>query len=186
MKQIEVKFDAKAKDVLANTLDLGGASIIEIPANSRLTLDGNKLLQLLIAKNVDVDAEVDFADAYSPYTGILLGCVVELGAYLHLSALPHMLYAYDSSADTYVKWSIDNPNGMHTETQVETPTTLTFKTMLQNLGTRNIHIYNSGVILVPYVALKTSSQSMSQPVSITTDEFLSFITIIPANEQGEE
>lgn len=182
MKQIEVKFDAKAKDVLANTLDLGGSSMIELPSGCTLTLDGNKLLQLLIAKKVDVDAEVDFADGYSPYTGILLGCVVELGTYLHLSVLPHMLYAYASSADTYVKWSIDNPNGMHTETQVETPTKLTFKTMLQNLGTISMHIYNSGILLVPYVALKTSSQLMSQPISITTDEFLSFITITPANE----
>lgn len=183
MKQIEVKFDAKAKDVLANTLDLGGSSIIEVPANSRLTLDGNKLLQLLIAKGVDVDAEVDFADEYSPYTGILLGCVVELGEFLHLSVVPHMLYAYASSEDTYVKWSIDNHNGMHTETQVETPNALTFKTMLEHLGTISMHIYNSGILLVPYVALKTSSQSMSQPVSITTDEFLSFISITPITEE---
>lgn len=183
MKQIEVKFDAKAKDVLANTLDLGGSSIIEVPANSRITLNGNKLLQLLIAKKVDVDAEVDFADGYSPYTGILLGCVVELGEFLRLSVVPHMLYAYASSEDTYVKWSIDNLNGMHTETQVETPTTLTFKTMLENLGILNISVYNSGIMLVPYAALKTSSQSDARPVDITTAEFLSFISITPITEK---
>lgn len=164
----------------------GGASMVELPSGCTLALDGTKLLQLLVAKDVDVDAEVDFADGYSPYTGILLGCVVELGEYLHLSVVPHMLYAYASSEDTYVKWSIDNSNGMHTETQVETPNALTFKTMLEHLGTVNIHIWRSGISLVPYVALKTSSQSMSQPVNITTDEFLSFITIIPANEQTEE
>ena len=42
-KQIEAKFDKKAKDVLADTLGLG--SLIEVSVNSRITLNGNKLLQ---------------------------------------------------------------------------------------------------------------------------------------------
>ena len=185
MKQIEVKFDAKAKDVLANTLDLGGSSIIEVPANSRITLNGNKLLQLLIAKGVDVDAEIDFY-SHSEYSGILLGCFVSLNDYLSSSVYPHTLCPYLKSSGYHIKWSLKDYSDLDAEKVIDDTDALTIKYMLSNIGTLTIPVYSSGYTLIPYVALKTSSEANTTQVDITTDEFLSFITIIPANEQTEE
>ena len=48
-----VENGADAKDVTNWPENAGGgSSIIEVPANSRVTLNANKLLQLLIAKKV--------------------------------------------------------------------------------------------------------------------------------------
>ena len=180
-KQIEAKFDKKAKDVLADTLGLG--SLIEVSVNSRITLNGNKLLQLLIAKGVDVDSEIPIADVSNPYTGILLGCTLRLGSFLYSNVYPHMLYPFYKGSDICVKWKVDEYKYEVKKIGEQTvePSRLTYKTMLQALGPITINnVY--GTNLVPYLANKTSSQSMSQPVNITTSEFLSFITITPITE----
>lgn len=189
MKQIEVKFDAKAKDVLANTLDLGGSSIIEIPANSRLTLDGNKLLQLLIAKKVDVDAEIEGYYTYDYYSGLLLGGTIDASRYLSNNVSTNAIFPYveynEESSNYGIKWMVCGDTATYTVKPIEHIEHITFKTMLQALGTVDVNVFNE-IKLVPYVALKTSSQVDARPVDITTDEFLSFITIIPANEQTKE
>ena len=179
---INVKLDNKAKNTVAKTLDLGGdsdSSMIEVPAHSRLTLDGNKLLQLLIAKGVDVDAEVLIADESSPYTGILLGGTLSLGSFLYHNIDPHILYPYYyyNSNDIYISWRVDEFTSEIKEIGERTEA-LTYRTMLQALDTLTIGNI-SGRKLIPYVAIKTSSQSDATPVDITTDEFLSFITITP-------
>lgn len=187
MKQIEVKFDAKAKDVLANTLDLGGSSLLEVPAQSRLTLDGNKLLQLLIAKNVDVDAEIEDYYYYSSYyAGLLLGGTIEGSAYLNNNVSTHAIFPsvdYEEQGSTYgIRWMVCENSSTCTKKPIEHIEHITFKTMLQALGTVDIDVHNE-IKLFPYVALKTSSESDARPVDITTDEFLSFITIAPLSEE---
>ena len=177
MKQIEVKFDAKAKDVLANTLDLGGSSMIEVKVPSKITLDGPKLLQLLISKNVDVDAEVTGG-------GILLGGAIAFGDFLYDSVNANILTQWSDQENTYVQWTLCS--GMYANKPIGLQTTITFASMLANLGTIDLDIIYVDVRLIPYVAVQTSSVASAQPISITNDEFLSFITITPANEQTEE
>ena len=170
-KEIQAKFDKKAKDVLADTLGLG--SPIEIPANSRITLNGNKLLQLLIAKKVDVDAEVNSG-------GILLGCAISFENYLSGSVNPNIISIRYGDRKS-VGWTLGN--GMYTNKPIESQDPITFKSMLENLGTSDILVDRIGVRLFPYVALQASSVGISaQPVNIRTSEFLSFITITPITE----
>ena len=174
MTKINVKLDEKAKNVVAKTLNLGGeggSSLIEVPANSRITLNGNKLLQLLIAKGVDVDAEVSEG-------GILLGCAISFEDYLSESVNPNML-DISYGAGKYVSWSLGN--GMNAHAQIEG--SITFKSMLKTIGALDITAHHSGVRLFPYVALQTSSVGINaKPVDITTEEFLSFISITPLTE----
>lgn len=162
-----------------------GASVIEVPANSRLTLDGNKLLQLLIAKNVDVDAEIEGYYQYDYYAGLLLGGTIDASRYLSGNVSTNAIFPYEGSSNYGIKWMVCEDTATYTVKPIEHIEHITFKTMLQALGTVDIDVYNE-IKLFPYVALKTSSQSMSQPVSMTNDEFLSFITIIPANEQESQ
>lgn len=162
-----------------------GASVIEVPANSKLTLDGNKLLQLLIAKNVDVDAEIEAYYNYNYYAGLLLGVTLDPSRYLSNNVNTHAIFphvSYGESGDVYgIKWVVCEDSATYTVKNIEYIEHITFKTMLQALGTVNRDVFNE-IKLIPYVALKTSSQSDANPVDITTDEFLSFITITPNNE----
>lgn len=178
-KQIEAKFDKKAKDVLADTLGLG--SLIKVPNNSRLTLNGNKLLQLLIAKKVDVDAVLTPYGS-SGYSGILLGSVISLTSYLDKSVKTNLIHPYSSGDTEYkVEWTIDEyTSGLHTETTI-LGTVVTFKNMLSNLGELTIDVPD-GTTLVPYLAVTTSSNIDLTPYNITTEEFLSFISITPNME----
>lgn len=178
-KQIEAKFDKKAKDVLADTLGLG--SLIKVPNNSRLTLNGNKLLQLLIAKGVDVDAVLTPYES-SGYSGILLGSVISLTSYLDKSVKTNLIHPYSSSDTEYkVEWAIDEYTyGLHTETTI-LGTVVTFKNMLSNLGELTMNVPD-GTTLVPYLAVTTSSNVDLTPYNITTEEFLSFISITPDME----
>lgn len=186
MKQIEVKFDAKAKDVLANTLDLGGSSIIEVPANSRITLNGNKLLQLLIAKGVDVDAEIEDYYSYDYYAGLLLGGTIDASRYLVKNISTHAIFPcieYTERSSNYgIKWMVCQDTADYTVKDIDYIEHITFKTMLQSLGTVDMKVYQE-IKLIPYVALKTSSQVDARPVNITTAEFLSFISITPITEE---
>lgn len=183
MKQIEVKFDPKAKDVLADTLGLGGSSLIEVPANSRITLNGNKLLQLLIAKGVDVDAELN-TDGSSGYSGILLGGVVSFTHYLEESVRTHIIFPNMASSTAYTAtWTLDKYTyGFGVSTTIP-GTRITFKSMLSNFGEKSIDITYSGIVLIPYLAVTTSSNVDLTPYDITTEEFLSFISITPITEE---
>ena len=177
-KEIQAKFDEKAKDVLADTLGLGGgSSLIEVPANSRITLNGNKLLQLLIAKGVDVDAEL------TPYgcsgrSGILLGGVIFLTKYLEQSVKTHMIYPHSSGSTSFeATWALDEQTyGFSVNTNIGTP--ITFKSMLTNIGEKSMDI-SSDIVLVPYLAVTKSSTVPLTTYDITTEEFLSFISIPP-------
>lgn len=178
MKQIEAKFDKKAKDVLADTLGLGGSSVINVPAWSRITLNGNKLLQLLIAKGVDVDAEVNTYGTLG-YSGILLGGVISLTSYLERSVTTHMIYPYSSGSTSYTAtWTLTS--GFSVLTNIETP--ITFKSMLSSIGEKYMEL-SAGVMLVPYLAVTTSSTAPLTQYDITTEEFLSFISIAPNTEE---
>lgn len=185
MSKNQVYFDDSALEVVKEVYDLGGASIIEIPSGCTLTLDGNKLLQLLIAKNVDVDAEIE---GYY-YSGLLLGGTIDASRYLSNNVSTNAIFPYveynEGSSNYGIKWMVCEDTSTYTVKPIEHIEHITFKTMLQALGTVDVNVFNE-IKLVPYVALKTSSQVDARPVDITTDEFLSFITIIPANEQGEE
>lgn len=185
MTKINVKLDEKAKNTVAKTLGLGGeggSSLIEIPANSRITLNGNKLLQLLIAKGVDVDAELNPYYELG-YSGILLGGVISFTHYLEGSVNTHMIFPYNSSSTAYkAKWILDrNPYGLSVETTI-LGTVITFKNMLSNIGEESIDIMDSGIVLIPYLAVTTSSTAPITPYDITTEEFLSFISITPITE----
>ena len=182
MKQIEAKFDKKAKDVLADTLGLGGSSVIEVPANSRITLNGNKLLQLLIAKGVDVDAE--FNTEGLSYSGILLGGVIVFTNYLEMSVVTHMIYPYSSGSSGYTAtWTLNKfGSGLNVDTTILS-TPITFKTILSSVGEKSIDITSSGIVLIPYLAVTTSSTAPITPYDITTAEFLSFISIAPITEE---
>lgn len=165
----------------------GGASMIEVPAHSRLVLDGPKLLQLLIAKNVDVDAEIEDYYSYSSYyAGLLLGGTIEGSAYLNNNVSTHAIFPcvdYDEQGNTYgIRWMVCQNSATYTTKPIEHIEHITFKTMLQALGTVDVDVFNE-IKLVPYVALKTSSAVDARPVDITTDEFLSFLTIIPLSEE---
>ena len=164
----------------------GGASMIEVPAHSRLTLDGNKLLQLLIAKKVDVDAEIEDYYAYAYYSGLLLGGTIEGSAYLNNNVSTHAIFPsvdYGEQGSTYgIKWMVCENSATYTVKPIEHIEHITFKTMLQALGTVDVDVFNE-IKLVPYVALKTSSQVDARPVDITADEFLSFLTITPISEE---
>lgn len=182
MKQIEAKFDKKAKDVLADTLGLGGSSLIEISANSRITLNGNELLQLLIAKGVDVDAELtSYGD--SGYSGILLGGVISLASYLDRSVVTHMIFPNMASSTAYTAtWTLDNYTYEFSVDTTILGNTITFKSMLSNLGELTMNVPD-GAILIPYLAVTTSSTAPITPYDITTEEFLSFISITPITEE---
>lgn len=179
MKQIEAKFDKKAKDVLSNTLNL--SSLIEVPVNSRITLNGNKLLQLLIAKGVDVDAEFN-TDGLN-YSGVLLGGVIDLNSYLDRSVTTHIIYPYSSSSTAYtVEWALDKHTyGFSVDTTI-LGNTITFKSMLSGIGEKYMDITSSGIVLIPYLAVTTSSTAPLTPYDITNEEFLSFISIAPLTE----
>lgn len=183
MKQIEAKFDKKAKDVLADTLGLGGSSVIKVPANSRITLNGNKLLQLLIAKGVDVDAKVNIYDGKGS-SGVLLGGVISFTRYLEESLSTHMIYP-EGSSDLYnARWILkESTKGFSVLTNIETP--ITFKSMLSSIGEKSIDITSSGIVLIPYLAVTTSSAAPITPYDITTEEFLSFITITQINVEQQ-
>ena len=148
--------------------------MVEATVPSKITLDGHKLLQLLIAKNVDVDAEVTDG-------GILLGCTIAFGDFLNGSVNANILTQWSNQENTYVQWQLSA--GMYADKPIGLQTTITFASMLANLGTIDLDITWLDVRLIPYVALQTSSEASAQPVNITMDEFLSFITITPMNEQ---
>lgn len=181
MTKINVKLDEKAKNVVAKTLNLGGeggSSVIKVPANSRITLNGNKLLQLLIAKGVDVDAEVNTYETLG-YSGILLGGVISLTSYLERSVTTHMIYPYSSGSTSYkATWTLTY--GFSVQTNIETP--ITFKSMLSSIGEKYMEL-SAGVMLVPYLAVTTSSTAPLTQYDITTEEFLSFISIAPNTEE---
>lgn len=170
-------------DIIAETADAyegggtGGSSVIEVPTNSRITLNGNKLLQLLIAKGVDVDAEFN-KDALG-YSGILLGGVITFTNYLERSVVTHMIYPVKSGSTSYeATWALNNYTyGFSVDTNIETP--ITFKSMLSSIGEEYIDITSSGIVLIPYLAVTTSSTAPLTPYDITTEEFLSFISIEP-------
>ena len=157
----------------------GGSSVIEVPANSTLTLDGNKLLQLLIAKGVDVDVEL------TPYSstgksGILLGWSKSVTSYLDNDANPHMIYPESASSTAYhAKWTIDGSYGGDTFVDITIlSTTLTFRTMLSTSGEKTMYISQSGKVLIPCLAVTTSSSIDPKFYDLTTAEFLSFISIV--------
>lgn len=178
-KEIQAKFDKKAKDVLADTLGLGeGSSLIDVPNNSRITLNGNKLLQLLIAKRVDVDAELTSYES-SGHSGILLGGVMFLTSYIEQSVKAHSISPYSSGSTSFVaKWALDeNTYGLSVNTNIGTP--ITFKSMLSNIGEKYIDITSRGIVLIPYLAVTTSSTAPLTTYDITTEEFFSFISITP-------
>ena len=183
---INVKLDEKAKNTISKTLDLGagtGSSLIKVPANSRLTLNGNKLLQLLISKKVDVDAELNIYGS-SGYSGILLGGVISFTSYLEGSVKTHMIYPYSSGSTSFeAEWALDKYTyGFSVKTNLETP--ITFKSMLSSVGEKSIDITSSGIVLIPYLAVTTSSTAPLTPYNITKDEFLSFISITPLSEEA--
>lgn len=183
MKQIEAKFDKKAKDVLADTLGLGGSSVIKVPANSRITLNGNKLLQLLIAKGVDVDAEFNAADGLD-YSGILLGWSKTVSEWIHYDAKTHMISPASSNGSAYLaRWTIDGGITVVDTTILETH--ITYKTMLTGIGEKSIDITSSGNVLIPCLAVTTSSSIDPTYYNITTAEFLSFITITQINVEQQ-
>ena len=161
----------------------GGSSLIEVPANSRITLNGNKLLQLLIAKGVDVDAEFN-TDGLS-YSGILLGGVIPFTHYLEMSVTPHIIFPYSSGSSGYTAtWALDNYTyGFSVDTTILS-TPITFKTILSSVGEKSIDITSSGIVLIPYLAVTTSSTAPLTPYDITTEEFLSFISITPLGEEA--
>lgn len=179
MKQIEAKFDKKAKDVLADTLGLGGTSVIEVPTNSRITLNGNKLLQLLIAKKVDVDAEL-VADSTSK-SGILLGWSKLVSDFLDTEPRQHMIYHSRSSSSAHIaRWTIDgNYSGPTVVDTTILETHITFKSMLSSIGEKYIDITSSDKVLIPCLAVTTSSRIDPKFYDLTTAEFLSFISITP-------
>ena len=182
-KEIQAKFDEKAKDVLADTLGLGGGtSLIEVPANSRITLNGNKLLQLLIAKKVDVDAELDTTGG-SGYSGILLGGVISFTNYLERSVCTHSIFPYSSGSTSFeAKWALDKDTyGFSVNTNIGKP--ITVKSMLTSIGEKHIDIRSSGIVLIPYLAVITSSTAPLTPYDITTEEFSSFISIVPITKK---
>lgn len=161
----------------------GGSSLIEVPANSTLILDGNKLLQLLIAKGVDVDAEL------TPYSstgksGILLGWSKSVSDWIDYDTKPHMIYPESASSTAYhAKWTIDGSYGGDTFVDITVlSTTITFKTMLSNTGEKSMYISTSGKVLIPCLAVTTSSSIDPKFYDLTTAEFLSFITITPITE----
>ena len=176
-KQIEAKFDKKAKDILADTLGL--SSLIKVPNNSRITLNGNKLLQLLIAKKVDVDAEFN-TDGLG-HSGILLGSVILLTRYLEQSVNTHFIAPYSSGSTSFeATWTLDEQTyGFSVNTNIEKP--ITFKSMLTSIGEKSMDI-SRDIVLLPYLAVTTSSTAPLTPYDITTEEFLSFITITPNME----
>lgn len=182
-KQIEARFDKKAKDVLADTLGLGGSSLIEVPANSRITLDGNKLLQLLIAKKVDVDTEME---AYSSAgkSGILLGWSKSATSFLDGYIFSHMIYPATSSSSAYIaRWTInDSYSGSTVVDTTILSTTITIKNMLSNIGEKYIDITSSGTWLIPCLAVTTSSNLDLKFYDLTTEEFSSFLTITPVTK----
>lgn len=184
MKQIEAKFDPKAKKVLADTLKLGGSSLIEIPVNSRITLNGNKLLQLLIAKKVDVDAELTVYGS-SGHSGILLGGVIDLNSYLDTSVTTHIIFPSNSSSTAYtVEWALDEYSFDLSVNSTILGTVVTFKNMLSNIGELTMNV-SGRTVLVPYLAVTTSSNVDPTPYPLTTEEFLSFISITPLSEEEE-
>lgn len=182
MRQIEAKFDPKAKKVLADTLKLGGSSLIEVPVSSRITLNGNKLLELLIAKGVDVDAE--FNKDGLGYSGILLGGVISFTNYLEMSVTTHMIYPHSSSSTAYnATWTLDEyGSGLTVDTTI-LGNTITIKSMLSSIGEKSIDITSSNIVLIPYLAVTTSSTAPLTPYTITTEEFLSFISITPIAQE---
>lgn len=182
-KELEGK---ELNDIIAETADAyegGGSSLIEVPANSIITLNGNKLLQLLIAKGVDVDAELNPYYELG-YSGILLGGVIPFAHYLDRSVVTHMIYPHSSSSTAYnATWTLDKyAYGFSVDTTI-LGNTITFKNMLSNIGERSIDIMDSGIVLIPYLAVTTSSTAPITPYDITTEEFLSFISIAPITEE---
>ena len=158
----------------------GGSSLIEVPNNSRITLNGNKLLQLLIAKGVDVDAELTPYGG-SGHSGILLGGVIFLTKYLEQSVKTHMIYPASSGSTSFeATWALDEDTyGFSVNTNIGTP--ITFKSMLTSIGEKSMDI-SSDIVLVPYLAVTTSSTAPLTTYDITTEEFLSFISITPNME----
>lgn len=153
-----------------------GSSLIEVPANSRITLNGNKLLQLLIAKGADVDA--GFNEDMLSHSGILLGGVIDLNIYLEESLTTHIIFPSANSGVYTVEWTLKGgAYGFSVETNIETP--ITFKTMLSSIGELTMNVMSSGIVLVPYLAVTKSSSIDPTPYDITTEEFLSFISITP-------
>ena len=180
-KEIQAKFDKKAKDVLADTLGLGGGtSLIEVPVNSRLTLNGNKLLQLLIAKGVDVDVELALYSG-SGHSGILLGGVIFSTRYLDQNVKTHFISPYSSGSTSFeAEWALDEDTyGFSVNTNIGKP--ITFKSMLTSIGEKSMDI-SSDIVLVPYLAVTTSTTAPLTLYNITTEEFLSFISITPLTE----
>lgn len=186
MKQIEAKFDKKAKDVLADTLGLGGSSVIKVPANSRITLNGNKLLQLLIAKGVDVDVEVTSYSSAGK-SGILLGWSKPVSDWIDYDANPHIIYPASSSGSEYLaRWTIDEKySGPTVVDTTILETHITYKTMLTGIGEKSIDITSSGNVLIPCLAVTTSSSIDPTYYNITTAEFLSFISITQINVEQQ-
>ena len=183
MKQIEVKFDAKAKDVLANTLDLGGGEPITIQPNTyNITIDGIKLLNLLKSLKVDVETELDYG--YQTYAGIILGLtyadnydVIDNGSNISLGRV-------EDSDTTYALLKVADFTDTNRLPLTTTP--VTFTSMLTNLGSNavfpDIHIY-ADLTILPILAVRNGSSYSSTVYQLSNDDFNAIVKFV---RQAEE
>ena len=132
---------------------------------------------------MDVDVEL------TPYSstgksGILLGWSKSVSDYMDKDAKPHMIYPESSSGSaSHAKWTIDGSYGGDTFVDISIPATrITFKNMLSNTGELSMYINNSGIVLIPCLAVTTASSLDLKYYKITTEEFSSFLTITTPTE----
>ena len=189
MKQIEVKFDAKAKDVLANTLDLGGGEPITIKGDVYdITIDGIKLLNLLKSLNVDVDAELDYSITPT-YAGVVLGLTyndssdaIDNGSDISLGRV--------GDYDTDTNYALLKVADFTDEDKIQLTTSpVTFTSMLTDLGSnavfQDISIYTDLTIL-PMLAVRTGSSYSSTVYQLSNDDFNAIVKFEPKEFESEE
>lgn len=146
---------------------------VVISSGSSITLNATKLLDLLIEKGVDVDAEMSAGYGNPWYSGIAIGTEYEHMPSLYASFLG--ICPFLSSGDIFAKFSFRDEGGA--SKSVMTADSTTIKDFLNATETITIEGVGGSHIIFPSLGVMTDSEEDMQSYVLTNEEFDSIIEI---------
>ena len=147
---------------------------IVISSGSSVTLNATKLLELLIKKGVDVDAEMSAGYSDPWYSGIAIGTEYDHMPSLYAGFIG--ICPFLSSGDIYAEFAFSS-NGEGASMSVMTADSTTIRDFLNATETITIKgVWNSHVIF-PSLGVMTDSEEDMHSYTLTNEEFDSIIEI---------
>lgn len=147
---------------------------VVISSGSSITLNATKLLELLIKKGVDVDAEMSAGYGNPWYSGIAIGT-----EYDHMPSLYAGLIGicpFLSSGDICAEFAFSS-NGEGASMSVMTADSTTIKDFLNATETITIERVGNSHIIFPSLGVMTDSEEDMQSYVLTNEEFNSIVEI---------